>query len=768
MKAKKKNTALTSSRIRIAWIVFACLWVGVLLFFLCMSCSSEIPSFDQLENPSSIQSSEVISEDGEILGFIGLENRSDVAYDEISQNVIDALVATEDARFYDHSGIDFRSLGRVFFKTVVGGNSGSGGGSTISQQLAKNLFTLEGRYKATSKLDLVHYKFMEWIVAVKLERTYSKNEILAMYLNTVDYGSNSFGIKTASKTFFNKSPKDLTITEAATLVGLLKAPTAYSPRLHPEKSLSRRNVVLSQMKNYGYLTEAQYDSLSQEPIVLDYDPPSHNEGLATYLRENVRNYMKEWCKTHTKIDANGKEVPYDVHKDGLRIYTTIDSRLQRYAEEAVIEHMSGEIQPQFDKELKRRNGNPFMKISAEQQESLLVQAMKNSDRYYQLKQGGMSESEIRQNFKQPVSMSVFAYDYKNKKVTSVDTTMTPWDSLLYYKKFLNVGMVSVEPGTGKVKAYVGGINYRYFKYDNVASHRQVGSTFKPFVYTMAIQDLGMFPCTEVPNSEVCFEVGYGQPDWCPKNSSHDREGEMVTLKWALANSINWVSAYIMKQGSPEQVVRIAQSMGIGSNPKTKLEAVPSLCVGAAEVTVMEMAGAMATFANHGEYAKPYFITKICDSKGVVLDQFYPEHQVAISPTTAYMMIEMMKGVVHSGTGVRLNYKYKLNEYSTEIAGKTGTTQNNSDCWFMGITPKLATAVWTGGEVRSIHFRDMTFGQGAAQALPIFGYFMRRIYQDPRFSNIKDAHFAVPEGYVEPDCSSFDQELLYEDNYDYMF
>ncbi|MCQ2298065.1 MAG: penicillin-binding protein [Bacteroidales bacterium] len=761
MKGKKKKTS-PDQRIRIAWIAFGCLWMILAIYFLCLSCSSEMPSFDQLENPSSIQSSEVLSEDGEILGFIGFENRSDVGFNEISPNVINALVATEDARFYEHSGIDMRSLGRVFFKTIVGRNSGSGGGSTVSQQLAKNLFTLEGRAKASSKLGIVKYKFMEWIVAVKLERTYSKQEILAMYLNTVDYGSNSFGIKTAAKTFFNKSPKDLSINEAAVLVGLLKAPTAYSPKLHPEKSTARRNVVLSQMVHYGYLDQDEYDSLSQEPIKLTYAPPSHNEGLATYLREYVRSYMKEWCKTHTKTDENGHEVPYDVHKDGLRIYTTIDSRLQKYAEAAALEHLSSpEGQQAFDKELKRRNGNPFVRLSDEQQEKLLVQAMKNSDRYYQLKQNGMSDSEIRKNFKEPVDMTVFAYDYKNRKTTVRDTTLTPWDSLIYYKKFLNVGMVSIEPGSGKVKAYVGGINYRYFKYDNVLSHRQVGSTFKPFVYTMALQDLGMYPCTEVPNSEVCFELGYGQPDWCPKNSSHDREGEMVTLKWALANSINWVSAYIMKQGSPEQVVRIASSMGIGSDPKTKLEAVPSLCVGTAEVTVMEMAGAMATFANNGEYAKPIFITKICDNKGVVLDQYTTERQTAINPTTAYLMIQMMKGVVHSGTGTRLNYKYKLNEYSTEIAGKTGTTQNNSDCWFMGITPKLVTAVWTGGEMRSIHFTNMAYGQGAALALPIFGYFMKRVYQDPQFSYIKDAHFSIPEDFVEPDCDAFDNEIQNE-------
>ena len=381
--------------------------------------------------------------------------------------------------------------------------------------------------------------------------------------------------------------------------------------------------------------------------------------------------------------------------------------------------------------------------------------MKGSDRYYQLHHNeGKSEKEIRKIFKEKVHMRVFSWK------GNIDTVMSPWDSLLYYKKFLNVGMMSVEPGTGYVKAYVGGINYRYFKYDNVMSHRQVGSTFKPFVYTMALQDLGMYPCTEVPNSEVCFEV-WGQPDWCPKNSSHERENQMVTLKWALAQSINWVSAYLMKQGSPEQVISITRKMGINSD----IDAVPAICVGTPEITVYEMAGAMATFANKGEYVEPIFITRIEDKKGTVLDRFTPERHEAISERTAYMMIELMKGVVQSGTGVRLNYKYHLNEFSNAIAGKTGTTQNNSDCWFVGITPKLATAIWTGGEVRSIHFRNMTFGQGAAQALPIFGYYMRHIYTDKtlKFPRGDFDRPNVPLD-VELDCSKFQQEVMEEEPY----
>lgn len=748
---KKKTKFQNEKYIGYMWKAFGIFWIVVILFFTMLSLGwlGFMPSFEELENPRSSLATEVISDDGDILGFIGLENRSNVAYNEISPNLINALVATEDARFYKHSGIDARSLFRVLLKTVVGRDRSSGGGSTVTQQLAKNLFPREKK----GKLSVIHSKFKEWVVAVKLEHNYSKQEILAMYLNTVDFGSNAFGIKTAAKTFFDKAPSELSIEESAVLVGLLKAPTTYSPKLHPENSLRRRNTVIDQMCHYDYLTENEADSLKAIPIdISHYTLQSHNDGLATYLREYIRGYMKEWCKHHRK--ANGDH--YDVHKDGLKIYTTIDSRMQAYAEAAVRKHMKEEIQPAFDRELRRRKGNPFNDISAEQQEKLMTQAMKQSDRYYWLKKDGKSAKEIRKIFDEKVPMRVFSWN------GNIDTVLSPWDSLLYYKKFLNVGMVSIEPGTGYVKAYVGGINYRYFKYDNVQSHRQVGSTFKPFVYTMALQDLGMYPCTEVPNSEVCFEV-WNSPDWCPKNSSHEREDEMVTLKWALAHSINWVSAYLMKQGSPEQVIKIARDMGITS----EIEAYPSICVGTPELTVMEMGGAMATFANHGEYVEPIFITRIEDNKGIVLERFTPERHEAIDAKTAYMMIELMKGVVQSGTGVRLNYKYKLNEFTSAIAGKTGTTQNNSDCWFVGITPKLATAIWTGGELRSIHFRDMTIGQGAAQALPIFGYYMRSIYSDPKIKFYR-GDFERPSDFDNDliDCSKFQQEISNEDNYDF--
>ena len=739
--------------IRIMWWVFGGLWLLLLLFFTFFSIGwlgVEIPSFEMLENPNSIQVSEVISDDGEVIGYIGIENRSDVTYDHLSPNLIHALIATEDARFYDHSGIDLRSLGRVFFKTILGRKESSGGGSTVTQQLAKNLFKMRDLNRGHG---LVATKFSEWVTAVKLEHTYSKQEILTMYFNTVDFGSNAFGIKTAAKTFFDKIPDSLDVDEAAILVGLLKAPTTYSPVLHPDRCKERRDVVLSQMNRYGYLSDDDLEKYKAKPIDMSrYTPQSHNEGLAPYLREYVRNYMKDWCKHHRK--SNGEY--YDVHRDGLRIYTSIDSRMQRYAEEAVKEHFSKEIQPAFERELKNRKGNPFCNLSKDQENRFLDMAMRNSDRYRMLKAEGMSEKEIRADFDKKLKMKVFSW--KGPK----DTLMSPRDSLIYCKKFLNAGLMSVEPGTGYVRAYVGGINYRFFKYDNVRTHRQVGSTFKPFVYTMALQDLGMYPCTEVPNSEVCFQV-YNQPDWCPKNSSHAREGEMVTLKWALANSINWVSAYLMKQGSPEQVISIARKMGVTS----PIDPVPAICVGTPEITVYEMAAAMATFANKGEYVEPIIVTRIEDNKGRVLESFTPQRNEALSEVTAYMMIELMKGVVHSGTGARLNYKYHLNQYSTAIAGKTGTTQNNSDCWFVGITPKLATAIWTGGELRSIHFRNMTYGQGAAQALPIFGLYMEKIYKDPKIKFYR-GDFDRPSVPIEMDCSRFQQEVENEGSYEWDF
>ena len=749
-KETKKKPQKQTRRYSKLWWAFAGFWVFIFLFFfaLSMGCLGFMPSFEELENPHSNLASEVISCDGEILGFIGVENRSNVAYDEISPNVINALIATEDVRFYDHSGIDIRSLGRVLTKTILGGSSSSGGGSTITQQLAKNLFPREKK----SKLGIVYSKFKEWIVAAKLEHNYSKSEILTMYLNTVDFGSNAFGIKTAAKTFFDKAPSDLTVEEAAVLVGLLKAPSTYNPVRNPENSLARRNTVLSQMLKYDYLTQAEYDSISAIPINMTrYSPQTHNEGNATYFREFIRAYMKEWCKSHKKPDGDY----YDVHKDGLRIYTTIDSRMQRYAEEAVAEHMGNEIQPAFERELKRRkNNSPFVKVSQDQINAYLTSAMRNSDRYRNMRDEGMSEKEIRKAFDQKVKMRIFTW--KGAK----DTVMSPWDSLLYYKKFLNAGLMSIEPSTGHVKAYVGGINYRYFKFDNVTqSQRQVGSTFKPYVYACAMMN-GLTPCSQVPNSEVCFENVDGSL-WCPHNSTDARKDEMVTLKWALANSVNYVSAYLMKyHTNPDQVVELVHKMGI----KSDVPAVPAICLGTPDLTVAEMVGAMATFVNHGEHVEPIFITRIEDNKGMVLATFTAERNEALDPQTAYLTVELMKGVVDYGTGGRLRYKYNI---SYPVAGKTGTTQNNSDAWFIGMTPKLVTGVWIGGEMRSIHFNNMTYGQGAAAALPVWGLYMKKVYDDPKI-NFYKGNFDRPANVdVELDCSKYQQEIQ-NNEYEYNF
>ena len=742
-KETKNKITIRYSRL---WWSFAGLWLCIFLFFLALSqgCLGFMPTFEELENPQSNLASEVISADGEILGFIGVENRSNVAFDEISPNVINALIATEDVRFYDHSGIDIRSLGRVFAKTILGGSSSSGGGSTITQQLAKNLFPREKK----SKMGIVYSKFKEWIVAAKLEHNYSKNEILTMYLNTVDFGSNAFGIKTAAKTFFDKYPSDLTVEEAAVLVGLLKAPSVYNPVRNPENSLNRRNTVLSQMHKYDYLSQSEYDSLSALPInMTHYSPQTHNEGSATYFREFIRAFMKEWCKSHKKPDGEY----YDVHKDGLRIYTTIDSRMQRYAEQAVAEHMGNEIQPAFYKELaRRRNHSPFVRVTQKQIDAYLLAAMRNSERYQSMSEEGKSEAEIRKAFNKKTRMRVFTW--KGVK----DTIMSPWDSLLYYKSFLNAGLMSVEPGTGYVKAYVGGINYRYFKYDNVTqSQRQVGSTFKPYVYACAMMN-GLTPCSQVPNSEVCFELPDGS-DWCPKNSTDARRDEMVTLKWALANSVNFVSAYLMKyHTTPEEVVELVRRMGI----KSEVPAVPAICLGTPDLTVAEMVGAMATFVNHGEYVEPIFITRIEDNKGMVLATFTPERNEALDPQTAYLTVELMKGVVDYGTGGRLRYKYGI---SYPVAGKTGTTQNNSDAWFIGMTPKLVTGVWIGGEMRSIHFNNMTYGQGAAAALPVWGLYMKKVYDDPKINFYKGDFDRPANVSVEMDCSKYQQEIQQEES-----
>lgn len=734
---KKTKTNKFKKYIKVMWGTYFCFLLAVIVFFVLLSLGvlGFMPTFEQLENPKANLATEVYSDSGELIGYIGIQNRSNVTFKDISPNLINALVATEDARFYEHSGIDLRSLLRVLTKTVLGGDKSSGGGSTLTQQLAKNLFPREKK----STLGTVFAKLKEWVVAVKLERNYSKEEILSMYLNTVDYGSNAYGIKAASHIFFSKKPSELEVEEAAVLVGLLKAPTAYSPVRNPENANRRRNVVLGQMQKYGYISDVEYKEKSSNPIKLHYNPQSHDEGIATYFREMLRNYMKEWCKTHYK--ANGEN--YDVHKDGLKIYTTINYKMQKYAEEAVKEHFAS-LQSEFFKHTKGYKDAPFTGISKEDIEKYYIQAMKNSDRYRSLKSEGLSEKDIKANFKEKTNMRVFTW------AGDKDTIMTPWDSLRYYKHFLNTGMVSIEPQTGHIKVYVGGINYKHFKFDNAKlGRRQVGSTFKPFVYAAAMRDSELSPCYEIENSPVTFE---DFDNWTPKNSNDNREGENVTLKWALANSVNFISAALIKDyTTPQAVVDLVKQMGI----TTPMEAYPSICLGTSDLSVMEMAGAMSTFVNKGIHKEPIFITKICDNKGMVLEVFNSKSNSALDEETSYLVLELMKGVVDGGTGGRLRFRYGL---TSTIAGKTGTTDNNSDGWFIGLNPKLATAVWVGGELRSIHFRSTALGQGASMALPVYALFMKRCEKDSKLNFYKGDFDRPPTMSVDMDCSNYVQEI----------
>lgn len=732
----------TKYYIRKFWKYYVILMGLLLLFFVTISLGlwGFMPSFDELENPKSNLATEILTSDGDILGKYYIENRSTVHYHELPQSLVNALISTEDARFYKHSGIDFKAMFRVFFGVVTG--SSKGGGSTLTQQLAKNLFP---RGENLSKPGLVLRKFKEWITAIKLEHNYSKDEILAMYLTTVDFGSQSYGIKSAAKTFFNKTPDSLRVEEAALLVGTVNAPTRFSPIRNPQNAINRRNVVLKQMEKWDYITKEEYDSLSGIPLDMsNFHPQDHASGLAPYLREYLRGWLKEWCANHKKSDGTN----YDPYKDGLKVYSTINSKMQKYAEEAVKEHLGKTLQPEFFKHWKGRKNAPFAfepSVIDVEVKKLLDQAMKRSDRYYRMKKDGASEKEIREAFNTPVEMTVFSWN------GDLDTIMSPLDSIKYYKYFLNAGLMSIDPHTGFVRAYVGGIDYRYFQFDHVIqSQRQVGSTFKPFVYALAMQEGAQngeyLPCTKIPNVQPSIPLPEGG-FWRPENSEHDREGEMVTLKWALANSINWISAQLIQRFSPQAVVQLVKNMGI----KSEVPAVPSICLGTPDLTVYEMTGAMNTFANNGQFIEPVFITRIEDKYGNELDRFTPYTNEAMSDVTAYLTLSLMTGVVESGTGARLRGRYGLRN---QIAGKTGTTQNNSDGWFVGIIPDLTTVIWVGAEDRAVHFRSTNLGQGANMALPIWGLFTQKLYADPKVGISSTRTFSVPPNMrsVNMNCS----------------
>lgn len=735
-KNKDKGKPKIGKLLGILWISFfsGIAFLVLLFYFISIGWLGFMPSFEELENPKSNLASEVYSADQVLLGKYYIENRSNVHFDDLSPYLVEALVATEDARFYEHSGVDLRALLRVLKGVVL--RQHAGGGSTVTQQLAKNLFP-RGE---VSKLGVVVQKLKEWVIATKLEYNYTKDEILAMYLNTVTFGSNTFGIKTASKTYFGKTPAELNRQEASMLVGMLRAPSYYNPVRNPERATKRREVVLHQQLNYGYIDREDYDSLRVLPLDMShYRRLDHKDGTATYFREYLRSYMKKWCATHYKADGT----PYNLYRDGLKIYTTLNSKMQRYAEEAVAEHLGKDLQPAFFKHWsnkKRYPNAPFFRLSKKEKERILYSAVKRSPRYYWMKVRKVPEDSILKSFHDTVQMRVFSWK------GDIDTMMTPMDSILYYKYFLQTGVLAVEPSTGFIRAYVGGIDYHYFQYDHVmVGKRQVGSTFKPFVYASAMQELGFTPCTKVPNVPVSFKMPAGQHPYTPKNADDDREGEMVTLKWALANSVNYISAFLIKRVKPAKVIELARKMGV----KSDIDPVPAICLGTPSLSLYEMVGATATYPNKGVYQKPIFLSRIEDKNGNTVETFVSESTDALDERSAYLMLSLMKGVVESGTGIRLRYKYKINY---PIAGKTGTTDNNSDGWFMGLTPDLVTGVWVGAEDRSIHFRSTHLGQGANMALPIWALFMKRVYADSTL-NISKEDFEKPASLngVELDC-----------------
>jgi penicillin-binding protein 1A len=724
------------------WKVFFYGLGGILLFFLFASWGlfGSMPSFEDLENPDSNLATEIISADGVILGKYFEKNRSQLKYSDLPKNLVDALVATEDVRFYEHSGIDGRGTLRAAFSLGT-----SGGASTLTQQLAKQLFHGEGSKFLPFR---IVQKMKEWIIAIRLERQYTKNEIIAMYCNVYDFGNYSVGVSSAAQTYFSKAPKDLTIDESAILVGMFKNSGLYNPVKNPQGVKNRRNVVLSQMEKGGIITEGQKEKLQALPIKLNFKLESHREGTATYFREYLRDYMKKWVEENKKADGSD----YNIYKDGLKIYTTIDSRMQMYAEEAVEKHMAN-LQEQFFIEAKTNKNAPFVNISQAETDRLMKQAMKASYRWTVMTELDKSEEEIIASFSQKTKMKVFTW--KGEK----DTIMTPLDSIRYYKHFLQSGLMAMEPQTGSIKAWVGGINYKYFQYDHVGQGaRQVGSTFKPFVYATAIEQLGMSPCDTILDGPFMIRKGrhHVTEDWEPRNSNNSYRG-MVSLKQGLANSINTISAKLIDKTGPEAVIELTHKLGV----KSEIPAQPSIALGAVDITVQDMVAAYGTFANQGVYVKPQFISRIEDKSGVVIYEPIPESHDVLNKDIAFAVIKLLEGVTETGSGVRLRtegggsgdnrwtgYPYM---FRNPIAGKTGTTQNQSDGWFMGMVPNLVTGVWVGCEDRSARFKSLTYGQGATAALPVWGYFMKLCYEDETLKVSKEEFDRPANLSIKVDC-----------------
>ena len=745
--------------IHILWALLAGGFVSAIVGFFAIwfGWIGYMPDIEDLQNPINRFATQVYSSDGKVIGTWNLnkENRIVIPYKKMSPYLVQALVATEDERFYEHSGIDFRALGRAIIKRGILGQTNAGGGSTITQQLAKQLYSSTAQSAAQRMLQ----KPIEWVIAIKLERYYTKEEIIALYLNYFDFLHNAVGIKTAANTYFNKEPKDLTVCEAATLIGLCKNPSFFNPVRYPERAKERRNVVLSQMVKAGYMDHAEYQNYSSEPLTLNFHRTDHKDGTATYLREFLRQYMMAkrpvrtdypswnnvqfvadsiawdtdplygWCNKNFKKDGS----PYNVYSDGLKVFTTIDSRMQKYAEEAVYQHVARYLQPAFDKENKPKPSSPYSdKLTPQQIRNILNRSITQSERWRTMKAAGCTPEEIKEAFRKKIEMTVFTYH------GDIDTLMSPLDSIRYYKGFLRSGFMSMDPKTGAVKAYVGGLDYPHFMYDMLSlGRRQVGSTIKPFLYSLAMEN-GFTPCDYAPNRQQTYIVA-GRP-WTPRNVSHARYGQMVPLKWGLAQSNNWISAYLMSKLNPNQFVQILHDFGI-HNPD--IHPSLSLCLGPCEVSVSEMVSAYTVFANHGIRTAPMFVSRIEDNEGNTIATFQPRMNEVIGAANAMKMLTMLMGVVDNGTAGRLRYRYN---FQGQIGAKTGTTNNNSDGWFIGFTPQLVSGCWVGGEDRDIHFDRGQMGQGATMALPIWAIFMKKVYADRSLGIDPMAKFDLPEDY----------------------
>ena len=753
---KKKKTKKKGSFITLFWLLLLSIVVAVALLFLLASFGvfGSLPDETSLENPEKNLATEIITTDGKVIGKFYKENRTPVAYQELPEHLKNALLATEDIRFYDHSGIDIRGTLRA---AVYLGSKG--GASTISQQLAKQLFTDQA---SRNKFQRGIQKVKEWIIATRLERRYTKNEILTMYFNEYDFLNQAIGIESASNIYFDKPPSQLNVSESAMLVGMFKNSSLYNPLRNPEGVKNRRNVVLSQMQKYDFISKELKDSLQATPLEFKYTPQGHVEGLATYFREYARAFMADWTKNNPKSDGTN----FNIYRDGLKVYTTIDAGMQSYAEKAMTSHMSN-LQNEFTKQNKYNKTAPFRDVEPEEIDRIIKNSIRRSERYRAMTAEGKSKEEILKSFDKKRKMRIFSWK------GDIDTVMTPRDSIRYYKNYLQGAMMSMNPQTGEVKAYVGGIDYKHFKYDMVSTgKRQIGSTFKPFVYATAIDQMHMSPCDTLPNTPYCIPAGTrgNMNDWCPKNSS-DKYGGMLSLTNALANSVNTVTARLIDRVGPEPVITLVEKMGIDTK---NMLPVPSLALGTPDVSLYEMVGAYSTFANQGVYVKPSLITRIEDKNGTVLYQHTPQTKDVISSETAYVTINLLQGVTESGSGSRLRHKTGANrayksavtgypyEFKNPIAGKTGTTQNNSDGWFMGMVPNLVTGVWVGGEDRSVHFESTMYGQGATMALPIWALYMKDCYNDERLAISKEEFTVPPDLTIEVDCEKWKAQTVPKD------